>query len=108
MKPEPTEVLWLDEHAELSLAELADFARLTEAELLELVACGVIAPLARAGPAPAFAAACVAAARTASRLREDFDLDAQGVALALVLLDRIRGLEARIRDLEAQLPRWFP
>jgi chaperone modulatory protein CbpM len=37
-------------------------------------------------------------------LRTDFELDAQGLALALTLLNRIHGLEAQLRDLSAQLP----
>ena len=46
----------------------------------------------------------LALARTACRLRRDFDLDAGGLALALRLLERIRGLEAQLEALRARMP----
>jgi chaperone modulatory protein CbpM len=46
----------------------------------------------------------VVIARTASRLRDDFELDTGSLAVTLTLLERVRELEARIRELEAQLP----
>jgi chaperone modulatory protein CbpM len=42
--------------------------------------------------------------RAVRRLREDFDLDAHGVSVALALLDRIEALERQLRALRAQLP----
>jgi chaperone modulatory protein CbpM len=104
VKIELTEVLWLEEHAELTLAQLAELSRLSEADLLELIECGVIVP---ADPRPAqmrFGAPSIVAARTASRLRRDFELDAHAVALAITLLDRIRDLEAQVQDLLARMP----
>jgi chaperone modulatory protein CbpM len=103
MRRDDDDVLWLDEHAELSLRELADLARLSEADVLELVECGVIAP-AGERRREIFAAYSVAVARTARRLRADFELDMHSVALALELLERIRELEAEVRTLRAQLP----
>jgi chaperone modulatory protein CbpM len=43
-------------------------------------------------------------ARTAFRLRHDFELDEQGLAVALALLERVRDLEAELDALRAQLP----
>ncbi len=104
MKVELTEVLWLDEHLELSLAELAGLSGLSETELHELVDFGVLAPV-DPGVAPLiFRADCIVTARTACRLRTDFELDAPGMALALTLLDRIHNLEAQLRDMSAQFP----
>ncbi|HEX8009378.1 MAG TPA: chaperone modulator CbpM [Casimicrobiaceae bacterium] len=105
MRVELTELVWLDEHRELTLAELADLSGLSEAELHELEACGAIAPLDPSAATRTFGAECIVAARTAFRLRHDFELDAQGLAVALALLDRVRSLEAELRDLRAQLPR---
>lgn len=105
MRLELNEVLWLDQHQELSLTELAGLSGLSEAELDELVDCGVIAPVDPRAPQRSFRADCIIAARTACRLRADFELDAQGVALALTLLDRIHDLEAQLSALRAQLPR---
>jgi chaperone modulatory protein CbpM len=102
---ELNEVLWLDEHHELSLTELAGLSGLSEAELDELVDCDVIVPVDPRAPQRSFRADCIVAARTACRLRDDFELDAQGVALALTLLNQIRDLEAQLNELRAQLPR---
>lgn len=104
MKVELTEVLWLDEHLELSLTELAELSGLSETELHELVDYGAIVPVDPSVVRPTFLADCVVTARTACRLRTDFELDAPGVALALTLLNRIHDLEAQLRDLSAQLP----
>jgi chaperone modulatory protein CbpM len=95
------DILWLDEHAEISLAELAALARLPEADVLELVEYGVLVP----ARDDVFAAYSVAVARRARRLRADFELDLHGAALALELIERIRELEAEVRALRAQLPR---
>ena len=105
MKVELTEVLWLDEQQELSLAELAGLSGLSETELRELADYGAIAPVDPRAEPPVFRADCVVIARTACRLRTDFELDAPGLALALTLLGRIRDLEADLRELGAQFPR---
>jgi chaperone modulatory protein CbpM len=44
------------------------------------------------------------ATRTARRLRNDFELDINGVALVLSLLERVRILESEVRDLHARAP----
>ena len=105
MKVELTEVLWLDEQEQLSLTELAGLSGLSEAELHELVDFGAIIPVDPGVEPLGFHADCIVTARTACRLRTDFELDAQGLALALTLLNRIHDLEAQLRDLSAQLPR---
>ena len=104
MKVELTEVLWLDAQQELPLPELAELSGLSEAELRELVDYGVIAPVDPQAEPPVFRADCVVIARTACRLRTDFELDAPGLALALTLLGRIHDLEAQLREMSAQLP----
>jgi len=38
------------------------------------------------------------------RLREDFDLQPDALALALKLIERIHGLEAQLRQLRSQFP----
>ena len=104
MKVELTEALWLDERQELSLTELAELSSLSEAELRELADVGVIAPVDQDAAQPIFRMDCIVTARTACRLRTDFELDARGLALALILLNRIHDLEVQLRDLNAQLP----
>ena len=105
MRIEIAEVLMIEEHGELSLAELAELSRLSPAELLELVDYEVLAPIDPYAPQLYFAAQAILTARTACRLRDDFELDAPGVALALALLDRIGDLEAQVRELMAHVPR---
>jgi chaperone modulatory protein CbpM len=104
MRIELTELAWLEEHRELTLAELAELSGLSEAELHELEDCGAIAPVDPGAVERTFGAECIVAARAAFRLRNDFELDAQGLAVALALLDRVRALETELRDLRAQLP----
>lgn len=101
MRVEISEVVRIEEHRPLSLAELADLSRLTEDELLELLDCGVIRAGGAGGGRLAFGADCLPIARTAARLREELELDAHGAAVALALMQRIRELESRVRTLLA-------
>ena len=104
MKIELTEVLWMDQYQELSLADLAKLSGLSEAELSELVDCGAIVPVNTDSAEWIFDAGCLVVAKTACRLRNDFELDTQGLAVALTLLARIHNLETQLHDLRAQLP----
>jgi chaperone modulatory protein CbpM len=99
-----TEVLWLDEHRLVSLTELIEVSGLTEAELLELVQSGALPVRDAAGGDYSFSARVVTVARTACRLRDDFELDTKGMGVALRLLERVRDLEEEIARLRAQLP----
>ena len=104
---EVIDVLWLGEHQQFSLSELVDLSGLSAAELQYLIDCEALLPVTAVEPATEthFSAQCLALARAASRLRTDFDLDVNGLALTLRLLDRIRELEAQLLDLRAQSPR---
>jgi chaperone modulatory protein CbpM len=104
MKLELTEVCWLDAQQELTLAELAALSGLSEAELRELADYGAIVPRDPQAEPLMFGADCLVTARTACRLRADFELDMPGLALALALLGRIRNLEAQLHALSAMLP----
>lgn len=101
MRVELTEVVRIEEHQELSLSELAELSRLSEGDLRRLQELGVIAPVDPGAAERTFRAECLVVARTACRLQQDFELDVQGVALALALLDRIRVLEAELQQLRA-------
>jgi len=50
-------------------------------------------------------AECLTLAHAASRLRNDFDLDTNGLTLTLRLLNRIHELEAELLARHEQLPR---
>ena len=106
MSPENTGAHWLDERYSLTVVELADLSGLSVTEVTELVECGVLAP-AGATPQPALLpSACLATARTAARLRADFDLQPNGLALAVRLLGRIRELESQLRAAQARMPHY--
>jgi chaperone modulatory protein CbpM len=98
------DVLWLDERRVVSLTELLEFSGLRESELLDLVHTGAIPARDAPGGGLAFSARVVTVARTACRLRDDFDLDTPGLGVALRLLERVRDLESEIARLRAQLP----
>ena len=105
MTSEHPDALWPDERRRLPLADLADLAGLSEAEVLELVDCGALVPADDAAGQWLFGVRSITVARTARRLREDFELEPHGVALLLAFIDRIRDLEEKLRDLQARLPR---
>jgi chaperone modulatory protein CbpM len=105
MKVELSETVWLDEHGTVTLVELAECSGLTEPELRELVDLGAFQPLEPGVSHLRFGAQCIVAARAASRLRNDFELDTHGLALVLSLLDRVHDLEIELQRLQARLPR---
>jgi chaperone modulatory protein CbpM len=100
-----TEVMWLDEQRLVDLRELVELSGLREAELLELVHSGAIAVSESTGTDYRFSARVITVARTACRLRNDFELDTRGLSVALRLLERVNELEAEITRLRVQLPR---
>ena len=100
-----SEVRWLDEHQVVSLEELTECSGLSRAELLELVHGGAIPVRETSGTTYTFSARVVQVARTAGRLRDQLELDMVGLAVALRLLERVRGLEDEISRLRALLPR---
>jgi chaperone modulatory protein CbpM len=105
MSTEPAESAWLNEEGRVSLDELAALSGLTDSALRELVEYGVLHPVDAAEAQWTFSARWVVVARTACRLRNDFELDLNALALTLSFLDRIRDLEAQLRSVHAQLPR---
>ncbi len=105
MKSEHTEAVWLTEDNEFSLQQLAELAGITENELRELVDYGAVAPVDTGAQPWVFNGKCLLTIRTACRLRVSFDLDPQGVALIVSLLERIHGLENQVVKLRAQAPR---
>lgn len=104
MSMELTEVVWLDEQHEVSFTELAQLSGLSQAELSELVEYGVLMPNHPQVTPWTFGAHSVVEVRAVCRLRNDFDLDSHSLALALLFLNRIRELEAQLRNLRAQQP----
>ena len=105
MKVELTEAVWLDERGAVTLIELSQCSGLTEGELRDLVELGALEPTDPEASDWSFTSRCISLARTACRLRNDFELDTQGLALVLSLLERVQELEDAMQRLNARLPR---
>jgi chaperone modulatory protein CbpM len=103
MPMDDTETLWLESHREITLHELAQFSGLSESEVRDLIDGGAIQPVDERAEQYMFRAQYILAAKAARRLRRDFELDMQGVVVALALLDRVHDLEMQIRALYARV-----
>lgn len=104
MRVEQAEAVWLEERGALTVVELTQCSGLTAEEVRELVDLGALMPSNPDSAEPVFAPECIVAARMASRLRIDFEVDMRGLALALMLLERISDLETQLRAVRARLP----
>jgi chaperone modulatory protein CbpM len=104
MEIERIDAVWLEKQGEISVAGLAELSGLSEAELRELVEYGALVPIDPDAAQWMFAGHCIVTVKIASRLRHDFELDAQALALALTLIGRIHQLEAELRQLRVLIP----
>jgi chaperone modulatory protein CbpM len=104
MKTELTDAQWLHEQGEVSIEELAELSGLAPELLRELVDYGALTPVDSRATHWTFTSEYVVSVRTANRLREDFDLDANALSVALNLIERIHGLEGQLRELRSQFP----
>ena len=89
-----TEVTWM---------QMVRATGMSEAELTELVRYGALVPRDPDAATWTFESHWLLVARTASRIRRDFDLDPHGVSVVLSFLERIESLEAELQALRAQL-----
>ena len=96
-------VFRVDEAFDIAWEELVRSSGWPENELEELVRYGVLAPRDPASTPWTFEARSLAIARTAWRLRCDFDLDPYGVSVCIGYVERIRELEDEVRRLRALL-----
>ncbi|MBC7684480.1 MAG: hypothetical protein H7176_04540 [Bdellovibrionales bacterium] len=93
MTSQLTHAVWLNETAVCSIEHLVEVSGLSLDEIRNLVEDGVMEPADASVPAASFHLVHVLTARQARRLRDDFELDRNGLALALTLLRRIDSLE---------------
>ena len=96
MTVEMTETIWLNNDEVCSLQHVAAVSGLSESDLLDLVETGVLSPVSGESDAYMFYTECIVVARKARRLRDDFELNADGLALVLNLLRRVDSLEASL------------
>jgi len=102
MNVEIVEAVTLDEHGFVTLDQLALAAELPVEELRALVDYGALAPVDPAATSWTFTASWVVVARTAGRLRRDFELDAHSLSVVLSYVRRVEALEAELRALHAR------
>ena len=103
MQLDIAEALALDEHGVLTLAQLVELSQLPEPDLRALVDYGALAPIDPAATSWTFTASWVVVARTANRLRRDFELDAHSLSVVLRYAQRVDALEAELRARRARL-----
>jgi chaperone modulatory protein CbpM len=99
----PQDAVRFDTVTEVTWTQLVNASGLSEAELTELVQYGALVPRDPSAAPLTFESRWLMVARTASRLRRDFDLDVHGVSVVLSFVERIESLEAELRRLRAQL-----
>ncbi len=97
-------LLTMDAEELIALEELIAASGLAHEEVIVLVEFGVFEP-AGSHPTLTFHGHTIILARRAARLRDDFGLNAAGMALALTYLEKIEALEYKLQALEASLPK---
>ena len=102
MNVEIVEAVTLDEQGFVTLDQLVEAAELPVEELRALVDYGALAPVDPAATSWTFTASWVVVARTAGRLRRDFELDAHSLSVVLRYVQRVEALEAELRALHAR------
>jgi chaperone modulatory protein CbpM len=105
MRVQVTESVWLDDAGVCSVEQLAEISGLSIAEIDDLVENGLIAPTDRDVQPRSFQLHHITTARTARKLRDDFELDPHGVTLALTLLRRVEELQAELATAQARFRR---
>jgi chaperone modulatory protein CbpM len=103
MNPTIDDAVRIDDFEEITWTQLVHACGLPEGELRELVSYGALVPRDPAATAWTFEGRSLFVARTASRLRHDFELDAHGVSVLLSFVERIEALETELRSLRARL-----
>lgn len=103
MKPQIGDCVWLHGSDVCQIEHLVEVSGLALEEIEDLIETGVIAPVNPAAQPTCFQLQYVLTVKTARRLRDDFQLDRHGVALALTLLRRIDELEAEVTALRGTM-----
>lgn len=91
----------IEEGADVTLTEIVRASGLEEWQVVELVRYGALVPRNPHESPMRFESRSLLVARRACRLAQDLELDAQGVSVALGLLERIEALEREVAHLRA-------
>jgi chaperone modulatory protein CbpM len=95
-----SEWIWLNDQNVCSAQHLIEVSGLSDEELDELINNGVIMPVDEHAQQKTFLLHYVVVAKNARRLRDDFELDRHGLALALTLMKRIDELQAELNAVQ--------
>lgn len=101
--------VWLNDGEVCSAQHLAEVSGLSVEEIEELVEMGVLSPVEAPGvqvssvQSRSFHLRCIVTVKAARRLRDDFELDRNGMVLALTLLQRIDALQDEVGALRARI-----
>jgi chaperone modulatory protein CbpM len=103
MTIERTEVMWLSARSDYSVDEVAEMSGLPVDLLRTLAEMGALPSASVGGQRTTicFASESITLARAAGRIRDHFELDEAGLAVAVSLLRRVRSLEARLAEVHA-------
>lgn len=93
MSSKVSNLIWLGEVEVCTIDHLVETSGLSLNEVEDLIVSGAIWPAEAFAQPRCFHLMHVVTARQARRLRDDFELDSNGVALAMTLLRRIHVLE---------------
>lgn len=96
MSIEYLESVLLDEQHEISLSELSEMSGLSLEALCQLVDSGVLLPNNPTEAIWHFNSRYLITTRRLSRLKQDFELESNSLALMLAFLERIRELEQQL------------
>lgn len=99
-----TAAVWLNETEICSTEHLVELSGLSLEEIDDLVEDGLMEPTDASTPARSFHLLHVVTARQARRLKDDFELDRNGLTLAMTLLRRIESLEQALRVAQSRHP----
>jgi chaperone modulatory protein CbpM len=91
-----SEVILLNEEATCSTSSLIEISGLSQQELNGLIDIGIVTPIYDLAPEPYFHLHYIVATKRARRLIDDFELDMNGMLLAMTLMQKITQLELEL------------
>ncbi|MBA3696279.1 MAG: hypothetical protein H0W85_05870 [Methylotenera sp.] len=91
-----TEVTWLSDSHMVSYDELTELSGLTISDIQQLLDNGALTP--QENNSNQFNSTSIILLRKVSRLKEDFELDINGMCISLALLQKIYSLEQQIKS----------
>lgn len=100
MKIQLTEQIWLNDQGQCTTQQLTEVSGLSEQELSGLIDHHFLVPADAQAIPKTFPLHAIVMANRARRLRDDFELESNGLLLVLSLLDRIEALQEQLKALQ--------